>query len=166
MIPQAQPLYYAAPPEMVRGRRQYLYDAQARAYLDCVNNVAVAGHSHPRITAAATRQLRLLNTNSRFLYESMTRFAERLLALLPPSLERVFLVSSGSEANDLALRLAHAATDRRDVLCVRDAYHGWTTATYEVSTSSVDNPLGAQSPARVRAPGDLTRHLPRADRRG
>ena len=145
VIPQAQPLYYTAPPEMVRGVRQYLYDAQARGYLDCVNNVAIAGHSHPRVTAAATRQLRLLNTNSRFLYESMTRFAERLTALLPAPLERVFLVSTGSEANDLALRLARAATARTDVLCIRDAYHGWTTATYEVSTSSVDNPLGAQS---------------------
>jgi 4-aminobutyrate aminotransferase-like enzyme len=90
--------------------------------------------------------MRLLNTNSRFLYESMTSFAERLAALLPAPLERVFLVSTGSEANDLALRLARAATGRRDVLCIRDAYHGWTTATYEVSTSSVDNPLGAVSP--------------------
>jgi 4-aminobutyrate aminotransferase-like enzyme len=146
VIPQAQPLYYAAPPEIVRGRRQHLYDAQARAYLDCVNNVAVIGHSHPRVTEAATRQLRLLNTNSRFLYESMAAFCERLVALLPPPLERVFLVSTGSEANDLALRLARAATGRRDVICIRDAYHGWTTATYEVSTSSVDNPLGALSP--------------------
>jgi 4-aminobutyrate aminotransferase-like enzyme/Ser/Thr protein kinase RdoA (MazF antagonist) len=145
VIPAAQPLYYAAPPEMVRGLRQHLYDAHGRAYLDCVNNVASVGHSHPRVTAAAVRQLRLLNTNSRFLYESMTRFAERLAALLPAALERVFLVSTGSEANDLALRLARAATGRRDVLCVRDAYHGWTTATYEVSTSSVDNPLGAQA---------------------
>jgi 4-aminobutyrate aminotransferase-like enzyme len=91
------------------------------------------------------RQLQLLNTNSRFLYASMTRFAERLAALLPDPLERVFLVSTGSEANDLALRLARAATGRADVVCIRDAYHGWTTATYEVSTSSVDNPLGAQS---------------------
>jgi 4-aminobutyrate aminotransferase-like enzyme len=105
----------------------------------------VAGHSHPRVTAAATRQMRLLNTNSRFLYASMTRFAERLAALLPDPLECVFLVSTGSEANDLALRLARAATGRADVVCIRDAYHGWTTATYEVSTSSVDNPLGAQS---------------------
>jgi 4-aminobutyrate aminotransferase-like enzyme/Ser/Thr protein kinase RdoA (MazF antagonist) len=145
VIPAAQPLYYTAPPEMVRGLRQYLYDSRARAYLDCVNNVASIGHSHPRVTAAATRQLRLLNTNSRFLYESMTAFAERLAALVPDPLERVFLVSTGSEANDLALRLARAATGRRDVLCIRDAYHGWTTATYEVSTSSVDNPLGAVS---------------------
>ena len=120
--------------------------AQARSYLDCVNNVAVVGHSHPRVTAAAARQMRLLNTNSRFLYEGMTAFAERLAALLPDPLERVFLVSTGSEANDLALRLARASDGRRDVLCIRDAYHGWTTATYEVSTSSVDNPLGALSP--------------------
>jgi 4-aminobutyrate aminotransferase-like enzyme/Ser/Thr protein kinase RdoA (MazF antagonist) len=146
VIPEAQPLYYGAPPEIVRGLRQHLYDAQARSYLDCVNNVAVVGHSHPRVTAAALRQLRLLNTNSRFLYESMTAFAERLAALLPDPLGRVFLVSTGSEANDLALRLARAATGRRDVLCIRDAYHGWTSATYEVSTSSVDNPQGALAP--------------------
>ncbi|MDP9259299.1 MAG: aminotransferase class III-fold pyridoxal phosphate-dependent enzyme, partial [Actinomycetota bacterium] len=147
VIPQAQPLYYAAPPEIVRGLRQHLYDAQARSYLDCVNNVAVVGHSHPRVTAAVVRQMRLLNTNSRFLYESMAAFAERLVALLPAPLERVFLVSTGSEANDLALRLARTATGRRDVLCIRDAYHGWTSATYEVSTSSVDNPLGALAPS-------------------
>ncbi len=145
VIPSAPPRYYREPPERVRGLGQHLYDANARAYLDCVNNVAVIGHSHPRVVAAATRQLRLLNTNSRFLYESMTRFAERLAALLPRPLERVFLVSTGSEANDLALRLARAATERTDVICIRDAYHGWTTATYEVSTSSVDNPLGAHS---------------------
>jgi len=146
VIPPAQPLYYDAPPELVRGLRQHLYDAHGRAYLDCVNNVASVGHSHPRVTAAAVRQLRLLNTNSRFLYASMTRFAERLAGLLPDPLERVFLVSTGSEANDLALRLARAATGRDDLLCIRDAYHGWTTATYEVSTSSVDNPLGALAP--------------------
>ena len=147
VIPHAQPLYFADPPEMVRGLRQHLYDAHGRAYLDCVNNVACVGHSHPRVTAAAARQLRLLNTNSRFLYESMPRFAERLAALLPDPLACVYLVSTGSEANDLALRLARAATGRDDVLCIRDAYHGWTTATYEVSTSSVDNPQGALAPA-------------------
>jgi 4-aminobutyrate aminotransferase-like enzyme len=145
VIPRAQHLYFADPPELVRGLRQHLYDAHGRAYLDCVNNVASIGHSHPRVAAAAARQLRLLNTNSRFLYEPMTRFAERLAALLPAPLERVYLVSTGSEANELALRLARAATGRRDLLCVRDAYHGWTTATYEVSTSSVDNPLGAEA---------------------
>ncbi len=146
VIPQAQPLYYADPPEIVRGLRQHLYDAHGRAYLDCVNNIACIGHSHPRVTAAAVRQLRLLNTNSRFLYESMPRFAERLAALLPEPLDHVYLVSTGSEANDLALRLARAATGQDDLLCIRDAYHGWTTATYEISTSSVDNPQGALAP--------------------
>ena len=146
VIPDAQPLYFDDPPEIVRGFRQHLYDAHGRAYLDCVNNIACVGHSHPRVTAAAVRQLRLLNTNSRFLYESMPRFAERLAALLPAPLDRVYLVSTGSEANDLALRLARAATGRDDLLCIRDAYHGWTTATYDVSTSSVDNPQGALAP--------------------
>ena len=161
VIPQAQPLYYAAPPEIVRGLRQHLYDAQARAYLDCVNNVAVVGHSHPRVTAAATRQLRLLNTNSRFLYESMTRFAERLAALLPAPLERVFLVSTGSEANDLALRLARAATGR-----ARRALHPRRLPRLDDrDLRGLDElrrqPAGRALAARGRAPGALARHLPR-----
>jgi 4-aminobutyrate aminotransferase-like enzyme len=137
--------YYAAPPQIERGLGQFLYDEDGRAYLDAVNNVAVLGHSHPAVTAAATRQLRLLNTNSRFLYASMARFAERLAALAPEPLESVFLVSTGSEANDLALRLCRAATGARDVLCFDGAYHGWTTATDEISTSPVDNPRAVET---------------------
>jgi 4-aminobutyrate aminotransferase-like enzyme/Ser/Thr protein kinase RdoA (MazF antagonist) len=146
-VAAAQQLYYADPPEIVRGWRHHLYDADGRSYLDMVNNVAIAGHSHPAITEAAHRQMRLQNTNSRFLYESMTRFAERLLELVPHPLDRVFLVNSGSEANDLALRLARAHTGRHDVIAVEGAYHGWTAATFEISTSPVDNPEGAGSPA-------------------
>lgn len=132
--------YYRSPPRIERGWRTHLLDTSARAYLDMVNNVAVLGHSHPAVTAAATRQLRLLNTNSRFLYGAMVELAERVVATLPPPLDTVFLVSSGSEAVDLALRIARAATGARDVLCLRGGYHGWTTATDEISTSLQDNP--------------------------
>ena len=111
--PRAQILYYERPPQIVRGLRQWLYGADGRAYLDAVNNVAVLGHSHPAVAEAAARQLRILNTNSRFLYPSITRYAERLAALLPEGLETVFLVSSGSEANDLALRIAREVTGQR-----------------------------------------------------
>ncbi|CAA9549797.1 MAG: Aminotransferase, class III, partial [uncultured Thermoleophilia bacterium] len=134
-VGRPQRLYYDDPPEMVRGWRQHLYDADGRAYLDVVNNVAVVGHSHPRITAAASRQLRLLNTNSRFLYDSMGRYASRLVELMPAPLDTVFLVNSGSEANDLALRLARTATERYDVVALRGAYHGWTAATNDLNTS-------------------------------
>ena len=109
-VAAAQILYYERPPQIVRGLRQWLYGADGRAYLDVVNNVAVLGHSHPAVAEAAARQLRILNTNSRFLYPSITRYAERLAALLPEGLDTVFLVSSGSEANDLALRIAREVT--------------------------------------------------------
>jgi 4-aminobutyrate aminotransferase-like enzyme len=125
---------------IVRGWRQYLYDANGRPYLDVINNVAGVGHSHPRIANAASRQLRLLNTNSRFLYESMTAYAERIVALLPAELDTVFLVNSGSEACDLAVQLARVYTARRDVVALAGAYHGWTSATYELCSSPADNP--------------------------
>ncbi len=141
-VAAVQETYYAEPPQIERGHRQHLYDTTGRAYLDVVNNVAILGHAHPAVTAAATRQLRLLNTNSRFLYDAISRFAERLVALAPAGLDRVLLVSSGSEANDLALRLARTATGARDVLCVHGAYHGWTQATLDVSTAVADNPDG------------------------
>ena len=145
-VASAQLLYYRHPPRMVRGWRHRLYDEDGRPYLDMVNNVAVLGHSHPAVSAAAQRALRLLNTNSRFLYDGMSRFAARLAELLPDPLDRVFLVSTGSEANDLALRLARTYTGRHDVIAVAGAYHGWTTATYDVGTSLFDNPAAALEP--------------------
>jgi 4-aminobutyrate aminotransferase-like enzyme/Ser/Thr protein kinase RdoA (MazF antagonist) len=132
--------YYADPPQIERGWRHYLAATDGRVYLDMVNNVAVLGHSHPRLAAAAARQLRRLNTNSRFNYASVVDFTERLTALLPEPLDVVFLVNSGSEAVDLAIRLALVATGHRDVVAVREAYHGWTYATDAVSTSTADNP--------------------------
>lgn len=132
--------YYADPPRIERGWRHHLAAADGRVYLDMVNNVAVLGHAHPRVEEAVARQLRRLNTNSRFHYAAVVEFSERLAALLPAPLDTVFLVNSGSEAVDLALRLAMAATGRRDVVAVREAYHGWTYATDAVSTSTADNP--------------------------
>ncbi len=139
-VARAQVLYYDDPPAIVRGRGAYLYDERGRGYIDVVNNVAILGHSHPAVTAAATRQLRRLNTNSRFLYAGMARFADRLAALAPTGLDSVFLVNSGSESVDLAIRIARTVTGEKDLLCVQEAYHGWTVATAEISTSVVDNP--------------------------
>jgi 4-aminobutyrate aminotransferase-like enzyme/Ser/Thr protein kinase RdoA (MazF antagonist) len=137
---RVQEHYYREPPQIERGWRHYLMSTSGRVYLDMVNNVTVLGHAHPRVADAANRQLRRLNTNSRFNYEAVVEFSERLAATLPGPLDTVFLVNSGSEASDLALRLAMAATERRDVLAVREAYHGWTYATDAVSTSTADNP--------------------------
>jgi 4-aminobutyrate aminotransferase-like enzyme/Ser/Thr protein kinase RdoA (MazF antagonist) len=137
---RVQEHYYDDPPQIERGWRHHLMSTSGRVYLDMVNNVAVLGHAHPRVADAANRQLRRLNTNSRFNYEAVVEFSERLAATLPEPLDTVFLVNSGSEASDLAVRLAVATTGRRDVVAVREAYHGWTYATDAVSTSTADNP--------------------------
>ena len=144
--------YFETPPRIERGWRHHLVDTRGRAYVDVVNNVAVLGHSHPAVEEAVRRQLSLLNTNSRFLYAVMVEFAEALAARFPPPLDTVFLVNTGSEANELALRLARTATGAHDVLCVRGAYHGWTGATDAITTSHLDNPnaLGTR-PAWVHA---------------
>jgi 4-aminobutyrate aminotransferase-like enzyme/Ser/Thr protein kinase RdoA (MazF antagonist) len=135
-----QEFYYRRPPQIERGRRHYLMSTAGRTYLDMVNNVTVLGHAHPRVADTAARQLRKLNTNSRFNYELVVEFSERVAATLPDPLDTVFLVNSGSEASDLAIRLATAATGRRDVVAVSEAYHGWTYGTDAVSTSTADNP--------------------------
>ncbi len=137
---KVQEHYYRTPPQIERGHRHYLMSTAGRAYLDMVNNVTVLGHAHPRVADAASAQLRRLNTNSRFNYSAVVEFSERVAATLPDPLDTVFLVNSGSEASDLAIRLATAATGRRDVIAVREAYHGWTYATDAVSTSTADNP--------------------------
>jgi len=137
--------YFDEPPRIERGWRHHLVDTTGRSYVDVVNNVAVVGHSHPAVEAAVSRQLRRLNTNSRFLYAVMVEFAEALAARFPPPLDTVFLVNTGSEANELALRLARSATGNEDVLAVRGAYHGWTGATDAITTSILDNPLALET---------------------
>lgn len=137
---EVQEHYYDAPPRIERGWREHLVDTDGRVYLDMVNNVTPLGHGHPEVADAVARQLRRLNTNSRFNYGAVVEFSERLAAMLPDPLDTVFLVNSGSEAVDLALRVALAATGRRDVVAMLEAYHGWTYATDAVSTSVADNP--------------------------
>ncbi|CAN5710017.1 aminotransferase [soil metagenome] len=139
-LASVQEQYYLHPPRIERGWREYLLDTEGRSYLDMVNNVAAVGHGHPDLADAAARQWRRLNTNSRFNYSAVVEFSARLAATLPDPLDSVFLVNSGSEAVDLALRLALATTGRHDVVAVREAYHGWTYATDAISTSSADNP--------------------------
>ncbi len=132
--------YYAAPPQIERGWREYLVDVEGRSYLDMVNNVTILGHGHPRLADAVHRQWQRLNTNSRFHYAAVADFSERLAGLAPSGLDTVFLVNSGSEANDLALRLAWAASGARNMLCLLEGYHGWSVASDAVSTSIADNP--------------------------
>jgi len=126
-------LHYRRPLHIVRGRMQYLYDAGGRAFLDAVNNVAHVGHQHPRVVDAAKRQLEVLNTNTRYLHQALPEYAERLLATLPEPLEVCWFVNSGSEANELALRMARAHTGRGDVMVLEGAYHGNTSSLVEMS---------------------------------
>ncbi|MDI7861827.1 aminotransferase [Rhizobiaceae bacterium n13] len=137
--------YYAAPPQIERGWREHMFDITGRSYLDMVNNVTIVGHGHPRLARAVSRQWSLLNTNSRFHYAGVAEFSERLTALAPEGLDTVFLVNSGSEANDLALRLAWAYTGAKNMLCLLEGYHGWTVASDAVSTSVADNPRALET---------------------
>jgi 4-aminobutyrate aminotransferase-like enzyme/Ser/Thr protein kinase RdoA (MazF antagonist) len=140
VLAEVQEHYYAAPPRIERGWREHLIDVNGRVYLDMVNNVASVGHAHPHVVEAGSRQMHLLNTNSRFHYRAITDYADRIAATLPEGFDTVFFVNSGSEATDLAIRLAMAATGRPDIVSMREAYHGWTYASDAVSTSIADNP--------------------------
>ncbi|PCE14360.1 hypothetical protein AUC47_03790 [Microbacterium sp. SZ1] len=143
----AQERYYEHPPQIERGWRHHLIDTTGRTYVDMVNNVAGLGHAHPLVAEAASRQLRTLATNSRFLFRDLAEYSERLIALMPrgSALDTVLLVNSGSEAVDLAIRLAQAATARRTVVALREAYHGWTMASDAVTTSAYDNPFALET---------------------
>ncbi|MFQ5707633.1 MAG: aminotransferase class III-fold pyridoxal phosphate-dependent enzyme [bacterium] len=142
-------LSYQRPLQIVRGFLQYLYDETGRAYLDAVNNVAHVGHCHPRVVEALQRQVAVLNTNTRYLHEKLVRYARRLCAMLPEPLNVCFLVCSGSEANELALRLARTHTQARDVIVVDGAYHGNTQALIEISPYKFDGPGGSGAPPYV-----------------
>ena len=131
---------------MVRGYKQHLYDQSGRRYLDTCNNVPHVGHQHPRIVRAAQRQTALLNTNTRYLYPQLTEYAEALAAKFPDPLEVCFLVNSGSEANELALRMVRTYTGRRDMLAVEVGYHGNTNAVIDVSAYKFNSKGGAGAP--------------------
>src|SRR5437870_530216 len=133
---------YEHPLKIVRGRMQYLYEDTGRAFLDVYNNVPLVGHSHPRVVRAAQEQLGLLNTNTRYLHDNVNRYAERLTRKLPEPLRVCFFVNSGSEANELALRLARAHTGREDVIVVEHAYHGHTSTLIDISPYKFDGPGG------------------------
>lgn len=129
-------LFYETPLHMVRGEGVWLTASDGRRYLDCYNNVPHVGHAHPHVAEAVARQLRILNTNTRYLTDESIAYAERLKATLDPSLDTVIFVNSGSEANDVAWRMANAFTGHRGALCMDFAYHGVTLMTDMVSPSN------------------------------
>jgi len=140
---------YKDPLKIVRGSMQYLYDDAGLEYLDAYNNVAHVGHCNPRVVAAGQEQMALLNTNTRYLHDLINQFAERLTATLPDPCSVCFFVNSGSEANELALRLARAHTRARDVIVLDHAYHGNTNTLIEISPYKHNGPGGEGPPAWV-----------------
>lgn len=140
-------LSYADPVRVVRGEGAHLFDRGGNRWLDLVNNVCHVGHCHPRVVAAATDQAKVLNTNTRYLHESMVEYARRLIELFPDPLHVCFFVNSGSEANDLALRLARAHTGRRDVLVLDHAYHGNLTSQIDLSPYKFNRAGGLGQPS-------------------
>jgi 4-aminobutyrate aminotransferase-like enzyme/Ser/Thr protein kinase RdoA (MazF antagonist) len=170
------PLTYDRPLHLVRGRGAWLEDADGRAYLDCYNNVPVVGHSHPDVVAAISRQAATLNTNARYLHGSALELAERLIATMPGGLDTVMFVNSGSEANDLAWRLATTVTGGTGGVVTDFAYHGVTTVIADLSpeewraraspahVEAIPAPDGYAGPYRRDEPGWTERYASHVDR--
>lgn len=142
-------LSYERPLKIVRGFRQYLYDDQGSEYLDVYNNVPLVGHSHPRVVRAIQEQVALLNTNTRYLHDNILNYADRLTSLLPEPLRVCYFLNSGSEANELALRLARTHTRRKGVIVLEHAYHGHTSTLIDISPYKFDGPGGSGRKAWV-----------------
>jgi len=144
--PAISPLTYDRPLHLVQARGAWMTGADGRSYLDAYNNVPVVGHCHPHVVEAIARQAALLNTNTRYLHRSALDLAERLVDSMPEGLDTVMFVNSGSEANDLAWRMATVATGHGGALVTSFAYHGVTTATSDLSPEEW---LGKGRPAHV-----------------
>lgn len=140
---------YDDPLLILRGVGAYMFDQGGRRYLDCVNNVNHVGHGHPAVASAVAEQMRVLNTNTRYLHPNVVEYARRLTSKLPDPLSVCFFVNSGSEANDLALRLARAHTGRDSVVVLDAAYHGHLTSLIEVSPYKFKGPGGSGGSVRV-----------------
>ncbi len=146
-------LFYQDPVHLVKGEGVRLWDADGRKYLDCYNNVPHVGHCHPRVVEAICRQASTLNTHTRYLHEGILDYVERLTATFDKSLDAAILTCTGSEANDVALRMAQAVTGKTGIIATDFTYHGNTTAVSQLSTRMP--PVGGY--------GGHVRHVPAPD---
>ena len=151
-------LFYETPVHLVRGEGVWLYDTDGNPWLDCYNNVASVGHCHPRVVEAMAKQAATLATHTRYLHEGILDYAERLLGYFPPELSHVMFTCTGSEANDLAYRIARAATGGTGVIVTSNAYHGVTLATAEMSMSI--GPAVAPGPEVFPIPAPVAANYP------
>ncbi len=137
---------YEKPLKIERGERQYLIDDTGRRYLDTVNNVAHVGHEHPSVVKAGQQQMAVLNTNTRYLHDNILDFAKEVATTLPKELSILHFVNSGSEANELALRMAQAVTGQKDVIALEVGYHGNTNGCINISSYKFDGKGGKGKP--------------------
>ena len=135
LLGPAYRLFYSKPIQIVRGEGVWLFDPEGNAYLDAYNNVASVGHCHPHVVEALARQAAVLNTHTRYLNETVVAYAERLLGKFPADLGHVMFTCTGSEANDLALRIAKSFTGRTGLIVTSNAYHGGTDTVAQISPS-------------------------------
>ncbi|MFW6124418.1 MAG: aminotransferase class III-fold pyridoxal phosphate-dependent enzyme [Acidobacteriota bacterium] len=142
-------LSYKKPLKIVKGFMQYLYDEKGQKYLDARNNVPHVGHCHPRIVNAAQKQMCVLNTNTRYLHDNLVLYAQELNEKMPEPLRVCYIVNSGSEANDLALRLAWTYTQKKDVIVIDGAYHGNLSTLIDISPYKFDGKGGTGAPPHV-----------------
>ena len=140
---------YDEPLHIVRGEAQYLFDAKGNRYLDCVNNIQHVGHCHPKVVEAAQQQYKKLNTNTRYLDETIVNYAKELTATMPDGLDVCFFTNSGSEANDLALLMARNFTNSKETIVLEGAYHGNLSSLIEISPYKHNGPGGSGTPDHV-----------------
>ena len=143
-------LSYETPIHIVRGKGSYLFDVLGRSYLDCVNNVAHVGHEHPHVVGTGQKQMGVLNTNSRYLHGGIIEYAERLSKLFPEPLSVCLFVNSGSEANELALRMARTYTGGTGIAVLEGGYHGNTQGLIDVSHYKFEGSGGYAPPSWTR----------------
>ena len=164
LLGPAYRLFYDQPVQFVRGEGVWLCDAAGHRYLDAYNNVASVGHCHPQIVQAIARQAAVLNTHTRYLHETVLDFAEKLLSTFPPEIGHVMFTCTGSEANDLALRVAQTCTGGTGFIVTANAYHGVTSALAELSPSlGLPLPEGSHvrlvpAPSSAADAGDVFAH--------
>ena len=141
-ISESLSIGHGKPLHITRGEMQYLYSRSGEKYLDLVNNVCHVGHCNPHVVSAGQKQMAVLNTNTRYIYDGLTQYIQRLSYTLPEGLDYGFLVNSGSEANELAIRLARAYTNNHDIVVMEGAYHGHTGMLIDLSPYKFRGPGG------------------------
>lgn len=142
-VPSAMCLFFKNPLKIVKGRGQYMYDEKGVEYLDCINNVAHVGHCHPHVVKKTSEQMGLLETNSRYLHDNLVNYSKRITAYMPDGLEKTFYTNSGSEANDLAIRISRrCGNGGTDIMVLDHAYHGHLTSLIDMSPYKFNNSGG------------------------